>query len=153
MCVWWSGREWNLSTVRGVTGAPSASAYSLKKKCHFRVSRCELHVRPVLGGPPDPAPAGRRNLRNLRAPSQIYRKFRAPPTLHHFTRQNRHFTHFTALYTGFRPLSGLHTHVAHRSPMYLGAYRFFGTSRACCSLPVHSPPLPLSDRLSEHSHP
>ena len=76
-----------------------------EKKCHFRVSRCELHVRPVLGGPPDPAPAGRRNLPDLRTTSQIYHKFRAPPTLHHFTRQNRHFTHFTALYTGFRPLS------------------------------------------------
>ena len=98
----------------------------------------------VLSGPPSPtgpAPAGRRNLQNLRATSQIYRKFRAPPTLHLFTRKNRHFTHFTALYTGFRPLSGLHTHVAHRSLTYLGAYRFFGTSRACCPLPVHSPPL------------
>ena len=160
MCVWWSGREWNLSTVRGVTGAPSASAYSLKKNAIF-VSRGVSCI--VLSGPPSPtgpAPAGRRNLQNLRATSQIYRKFGAPPTLHHFTRKNRHFTHFTALYTGFRPLSGLHTHVAHRSPMYLGAYRFFGTERARCSLPVHSPPpssclggLPLPDRLSEHSHP
>ena len=35
MCVWWSGREWNLPTVRGVTGAPSASAYSLKKNAIF----------------------------------------------------------------------------------------------------------------------
>ena len=122
-----------------------------EKKCHFRFSRCELHMPPVLGGPPDPAPAGRRNLRNLRAPSQIYRKFGALPTLHYFTRQNRHFTHFTALYTGFRPLSGLHTHVAHRPPMYLGAYHFFGTSRACCSLAWGG--LPLPDRLSEHSHP
>ena len=107
-----------------------------------------------------PAPAGWRNLQNLRATSQIYRKFRAPLTLHCFTRKNWYFTHFTALYTGFCPLSGLHTHVAYRLLMYLGAYRFFGTFRACCSLPVHSLPpppalggLPLSDRLSEHSHP
>ena len=112
-----------------------------RKKNDILMSRSVSCI--VLSGPPSPtgpAPAGWRNLQNLRAPSQIYRKFRAPPTLHYFTRKNRHFTHFTALYTGFRPLSGLHTHVAHRSPMYLGAYRFFGTSRACCSLPVHSPP-------------
>ena len=116
----------------------------------------------VLSGllsPTGPVPAGQRNLQNLRTSSQIYHKFRAPPTLHCFTRKNRHFTHFTALYTGFCPLLGLHTHVAYRSRMYLGAYCFFGTSRARCSLPMHSLPpppalggLPLSDRLSEHSH-
>ena len=138
MCARWSGREWNESTVFGVTGAPSASPCCPKKN-DILMSRGVSCI--VLSGPPSPtgpAPAGRRNLPNLRASSQIYRKFRAPPTLHHFTRKNHHFTHFTALYTGFRPLSGLHTHVAHRSPMYLGAYNFFGTSRACCPLPVHS---------------
>ena len=142
MCARWSGREWNVSTVFGVTGAPSASPCCPKKN-DILMSRGVSCI--VLSGPPSPtgpAPAGRRNLRNLRATSQIYRKFGAPPTLHHFTRKNRYFTHFTALYTGFRPLSGLHTHVAYRSRMYLGAYHFFWDLR-----------LPLSDRLSEHSHP
>ena len=118
--------------------------WAVKKKLIFHVSRCELlHLWPVLGRTPnpiEPAPAGRRNLQNLHALSQIYRKFRAPPTLHYFTRKNQYFTHFTALYTRFRPLSGLHTHVAYRLLMYLGAHNFFGTSRARCPLPVHSPP-------------
>ena len=115
-----------------------------KKKNDILMSRgVSCIVLSGLPSPTGPVPAGRRNLQNLRATSQIYCKFRAPPTLHHFTRKNQHFTHFTALYTGFRPLSGLHTHVAHRLPMYLGAYNFFGTSRACCFLPVHSPPSSL----------
>ena len=131
-----------------------------KKKNDILMSRgVSCIVLSGLPSPTGPVPAGQQNLQNLCATSQIYHKFQAPPTLHHFTCKNQYFTHFTALYTGFRPLSGLHMHVAYRSLMYLGTYNVFGTSQACCPLPVHSLPpltalegLPLLDRLSKHSH-
>ena len=124
----------------------------------------------VLSGPPSPTgptPAGRRNLQDLRATSQIYRKFRAPPTLHHFTRKNRHFTHFTALYTLY---STLHRVPSPLGPSYARSTQIIDVSR-CLQLfwdlpsalfpPRALPPssdcsgggLPLPDRLSEHSHP
>ena len=61
--------------------------------------------------PTDPAPAGREIYALLARFSVNF----AHLTLHYFTRKNQYFTHFTGLYTGFRPLSGLHTHVAYFS--------------------------------------
>ena len=132
-----------------------------RKKNDILMSRSVSCI--VLSGAPSPTgptPAGQRHLQNLHATSQIYRKFQAPPTLHCFTRKNWYFTHFRALYTGFRPLSGLHMHIAYRSWMYLGAYHFLGPPERAVPSPCTLLPslpalggLPLSDRLSEHSHP
>ena len=88
----WSGREWNISTVLGSDGCTISITVLPKKKKKIMSKGVNCIVLSGLPSPTGPTPASRRNLQNLRATSQIYCKFCAPPTLHHFTCKNQHFT-------------------------------------------------------------